>query len=222
MTQGCGLTAPRGALPHGARNCKELFAKNCLQFYRGGMERTTHQLTPASLKALAHPLRVRLVGLLRLEGPATATSLAQRTGESSGLTSYHLRQLEKAGFVVEDSERGNARDRWWKAAQDSTRMESSSLDDDPETQIAADAYLHTVAQLSWRRLEHWLSTSRRWSKRWQSASNLSDLSLSLTPAEALRLGDAMDALVESYRREPRKGDQRVVVQYQVFPEKDLP
>ncbi len=186
------------------------------------MERRTHHLTPESLKALAHPIRVRLLGLLRLEGPATASALAKRTGESSGLTSYHLRQLEKAGFVEEDVERGNARDRWWKAAQESTRMDATSLDDDPETQIAADAYLQTVARLSWKRLDHWLATSRRWSRRWQQASNQSDVNLSLTAAEAVRLGEALDELIESFRREPRKGDERVVVQFQLFPERELP
>jgi DNA-binding transcriptional ArsR family regulator len=47
-------------------------------------------------------------------GPATATMLAREVGESSGATSYHLRELEKAGFVEEDRDRGNARDRWWR------------------------------------------------------------------------------------------------------------
>src|SRR6478735_11898073 len=70
----------------------------------------------ARLKALAHPLRVRLLGLLRTYGPSTATALARRVDQSSGVTSYHLRQLESSGFVVEDTERGNRRERWWKAA----------------------------------------------------------------------------------------------------------
>ncbi len=55
----------------------------------------------AALQGLAHPLRLRLLGLLRAYGPSTATKLAARCGESSGLTSYHLRQLAEAGFVVD-------------------------------------------------------------------------------------------------------------------------
>lgn len=186
------------------------------------MEQSAHLLTPESLKALAHPIRVRLLGLLRLEGPATASALAKRTGESSGLTSYHLRQLEKAGFVVEDSERGNARDRWWRAAQQLTTLESAHLDDDPETVMAVDAYLGAVARSSWRRLEHWLGTCRSWSRRWQDSWTISDMSLHLSAAEAKQLADELDAVVERYRRDPRKGDERVVVQYQVFPERELP
>jgi DNA-binding transcriptional ArsR family regulator len=179
-------------------------------------------LTSSSLKALAHPIRVQLLGLLRLGGPSTATALAARIGESSGTTSYHLRQLAAAGLVVEDSERGNARDRWWKAAQASTRLETAGMDRDPETLMAVDAYMSAVAQTSWRRLENWLRTSRTWPKRWRDATTLSDQNLSLTAKELLALSDELDAVVERYRREPKKGDERVVVQYQTFPERGLP
>ena len=65
---------------------------------------------PSVLRALAHPLRGRLLGLLRTEGPSTATRLGQQLGESSGATSYHLRQLEAYGFVGEARREG--RERW--------------------------------------------------------------------------------------------------------------
>jgi DNA-binding transcriptional ArsR family regulator len=185
------------------------------------MEKSTHFLTPSSLKALAHPIRVQLLGLLRLEGPSTATALAARIGESSGTTSYHLRQLAAADFVVEDSERGNARDRWWKAAQESTRLEPNQLDNDPDTQVAVDAYMLQVARMSWRRLEHWLQTSRAWPKKWQDATTLSDWSLSLSPKELLALGEEIEKVIEGYRRDPKKGDERVAVQWQTFPERSI-
>src|SRR6478736_4108151 len=51
-------------------------------------KRTVKRLYPPALKALAHPLRVRILASLRRIGPATATGLADRLGESSGLTSY--------------------------------------------------------------------------------------------------------------------------------------
>lgn len=57
------------------------------------------KLDAHSLRGLAHPLRIRLLGDLRLHGPATASQLAERLGESSGATSYHLRQLAAYGFV---------------------------------------------------------------------------------------------------------------------------
>jgi DNA-binding transcriptional ArsR family regulator len=66
----------------------------------------------AAVRALAHPLRLELLDLLRFEGPSTATLLAGRVGESSGATSYHLRQLARYGYIEE--ERRSGRERWWR------------------------------------------------------------------------------------------------------------
>src|SRR5699024_8121235 len=57
------------------------------------------QIGPEALKGLAHPLRVAIFDELSTFGPQTATRLAQRLGESSGATSYHLRQLARHGFI---------------------------------------------------------------------------------------------------------------------------
>src|ERR1700712_5859125 len=69
-----------------------------------------------ALKALAHPLRVEIFGVLSTYGPFTASGLAERLGESSGATSYHLRQLAKHGIIVEVEGKGSARERWWRMA----------------------------------------------------------------------------------------------------------
>src|SRR3954451_25397896 len=66
-----------------------------------------------ALRALAHPLRSRLLGQLRLHGPATASQLGRTVGESSGSTSYHLRQLAAFGFVGEGQGPGHGSQRWW-------------------------------------------------------------------------------------------------------------
>ncbi len=181
------------------------------------MDRSTHLLTPTSLKALAHPVRVRLLGLLRADGPSTATALAGRLGESSGTTSYHLRQLAAADFVVEDAGRGNARERWWRAAQDSTRLEPHEIGDDPATLAAVDIYMGAVAHGYAMRVSTWLREGRTWPRRWYTAATLSDAQLSLSAAELKRLNAQLEELIESYRRPARKGDESVAVQYQSFP-----
>src|SRR5215210_6660195 len=96
------------------------------------------RLDAGSLKALAHPLRMRLLGALRTHGPDTASGLARRLGESSGATSYHVRRLAAHGFVEEDAGRGNGRDRWWRALHPSTTWEPSAFDDDPGAREALD------------------------------------------------------------------------------------
>ncbi|MGO8484742.1 winged helix-turn-helix domain-containing protein, partial [Rhizobium leguminosarum] len=42
---------------------------------------------PNALKALTHPVRLSMLGMLRIDGPATATQLAARLGLNSGATS---------------------------------------------------------------------------------------------------------------------------------------
>jgi DNA-binding MarR family transcriptional regulator len=66
------------------------------------------------LKALAHPMRQRMLYHLAFAGSSTATSVAQALGENTGSTSYHLRQLERFGFIEPDPDRPSRRERWWR------------------------------------------------------------------------------------------------------------
>jgi DNA-binding transcriptional ArsR family regulator len=77
---------------------------------------------PAALKALAHPLRRRILRTLDREGPATSTTLARALGENTGATSYHLRQLAEHGFVEDVPNRGQGRERWWRARRQDLRF----------------------------------------------------------------------------------------------------
>lgn len=69
---------------------------------------------PVVMKALAHPLRQRVLEHLRVHGPATATTLAGALGENTGTLSYHLRQLERGGLIEDVPDRGDGRERWWR------------------------------------------------------------------------------------------------------------
>ncbi|NEK20780.1 ArsR/SmtB family transcription factor, partial [Rhizobium leguminosarum] len=82
---------------------------------------------PTALKALAHPVRLRMLGMLRVEGPATATQLAVRLGLNSGATSYHLRQLAQYGFI-EEAPHPSRRDRWWRASHELTSVPASEAE----------------------------------------------------------------------------------------------
>ncbi|MBG6179806.1 helix-turn-helix domain-containing protein [Arthrobacter sp. CAN_A1] len=85
----------------------------------------------AGLKALSHPLRIQLLEQLSQLGPQTASSLAARLGESSGSTSYHLRQLAKHSLVREVAGKGSARERWWERPPGALSLFSSELASDP-------------------------------------------------------------------------------------------
>jgi DNA-binding transcriptional ArsR family regulator len=80
-----------------------------------------------------------------LDGPSTATSLSERLGVNSGTVSHHLRQLGAAGFVEEDTERGNARERWRRSVHRTTWFDDPELAErEPE---AALAYQQSVAAI---------------------------------------------------------------------------
>jgi DNA-binding transcriptional ArsR family regulator len=70
------------------------------------------------LRAMAHPLRVRILDLLFVDGPLTATDLSERLGESPANCSWHLRQLAKYGYV-EETGGGTGRQRPWRPVLES-------------------------------------------------------------------------------------------------------
>lgn len=92
---------------------------------KGGQTRVLADL--ADLRALAHPVRLDLLDAL-LKGPLTATEAGEEIDQSSTTCSFHLRQLEKYGFV-EIAERGPGRRRSWRRKQRNWRIPPRS--DDP-------------------------------------------------------------------------------------------
>ncbi|MFI5807769.1 ArsR/SmtB family transcription factor [Streptomyces sp. NPDC051561] len=163
-------------------------------------EQKIHMLDARSLRGLAHPLRMSLLRALRDYGPATASQLADRLGESSGATSYHLRQLATYGFVEDAPEHGKGRERWWRAAHDGTYTDGSLADNpDPAVRGAVDLLVHEIANSHTRELATWLGTSRDWPDEWRLNTQLSDYTVRLTPQQAAELGHRMTALIESYR-----------------------
>ncbi|GGU66652.1 winged helix-turn-helix domain-containing protein [Streptomyces lavendofoliae] len=180
------------------------------------------QLDPRSLRGLAHPLRIRLLSALRHHGPATASQLADRLGESSGATSYHLRQLASYGFVEDAPERGKGRERWWQAVHQGTSWDPALLDEeDAETRGAVNVLLHEIATIHGQELSTWIGTMRDWSAEWVRNADLSDFTLRLGPQQVRELGERIHALVNSYRdAEPDEDAAKVRVHLHAFPQAD--
>ena len=171
------------------------------------------------LRAMAHPLRQRLIGSLRKQGPGTASELGRRLGESSGATSYHLRILAKYGFVEDDPGRNRRRERWWRAVDEGMEW---SLDTDDPGLIEADRALgHQLVSEQARWLRRWHDELPEWDRGWRAASNSTDQWFELTPAELRALSDEVLAVLERYsdRRVPRDGTERVIALFYAFPER---
>jgi len=156
------------------------------------------RLTPATLRALAHPLRVRLLGLLRADGPSTASRLGERLGESSGSTSYHLRQLAAHGLVVPDERPVRGRERWWQAGHRSTVVEPGDLPAEEGPLLVE--YLRAVAAAYSARTAAWLDQALDADPAWADSWTLSDTSLRLTPAQATELDAEITRLTLRYPR----------------------
>ena len=181
------------------------------------MELTSITPTPQMLRALAHPTRLKMLGMLRVDGPATATSLATRLGINTGQTSYHLRQLAQHGFVVDDEERGNGRERWWRAAHQSTT--TNTTPERPEDKEALDAYLQAVAVIYTQQLQAAMEEMPLLPEEWGDACTLSDYHVRVTAAHARALTERMHELFMELREDedddPEAAD--FVFQFQAFP-----
>ncbi|MFG1704484.1 winged helix-turn-helix domain-containing protein [Nonomuraea sp. M3C6] len=148
---------------------------------------------PQVLKVVAHPLRVRLLGLLRTDGPATASELGRKVGESSGSTSYHLRELFKYGFIEEDPERRDGRERRWRPRHRYTSWDAGEMSASAEGREAMRIMHLRQAELVRRMMEDF--DAAEWSRDWVDAAGMSDHILSLPPAGLREFSDKAEELL---------------------------
>jgi DNA-binding transcriptional ArsR family regulator len=151
----------------------------------------------AVLKALAHPLRRRIMHRLR-SGPASATTLATYLGENTGATSYHLRELAKHGFIEEATDLARGRERWWRMRQRDLRFPHRSAQS-PEMRALFDDLnsRHLAEDLdAWARFQ---AQSEQMGD-WADAVPFSRATLHLSQEEIKRFFDEYMALVKRYWR----------------------
>lgn len=159
-------------------------------------EHQVHLTDPRALRAYAHPTRMTLVGLLRQEGPFTATRAAELTGESVASCSYHLRILAKYGLVEEADPAGPGREKPWRATAQFTDWPTYS--EDPAVAAAAEALTLAVAENYFHRMTRALETRGELPREWKEVEQFSDRTLYLTPDELKMLGERMIALVAEF------------------------
>ncbi|PZG17012.1 helix-turn-helix domain-containing protein [Nonomuraea aridisoli] len=135
---------------------------------------------PRLLKVVAHPLRSRLLGLLRTDGPATASELGRRVGESSGSTSYHLRELFKYGFIEEDADQRDGRERRWRARHRYTSCNSRELSATAEGREAVRVMRLRQADVLARAVQEFDEAD--WPPEWVEAAGVNDHVHELPPA----------------------------------------
>jgi DNA-binding transcriptional ArsR family regulator len=182
-------------------------------------------LDAGALKALAHPLRVRIYDLLSERGPQTASTLAAIIGETSGATSYHLRALAAKDLIREIPDRGTARERWWERPKGRINLPGPDDSMSPAGRAAAEIVTSEFFRLRHQSLMEYLNrpTSEQ-PEEWRDAGLVMTTMLDLTPEQMLEvrreLSELVDAMVERYRGQESQPDtRRVSLRAEIF---DLP
>ncbi|GAA2597437.1 helix-turn-helix domain-containing protein [Winogradskya consettensis] len=186
------------------------------------MESPLHLSRADTLRAMAHPMRIEILGSLRVDGPATSARLARRLGTDSGQTSHHLRHLARYGFVVEAPDLGKGprgRERWWRAGSRSTTWDPGADDATPGYAEAARAMGEAADEVWNRAIERYRAEAARleWSAAWRKAATSGDFILRTTPAGLSGLWSDVAKAVEERAAEPEPEAENVVVIMHAFP-----
>ncbi|MFD5225763.1 ArsR/SmtB family transcription factor [Microbacterium sp. NPDC058342] len=184
--------------------------------------RQVRTLDAGALKALAHPLRVRIYDLLSERGPQTASSLAALIGETSGSTSYHLRALAAHDLIREVRDRGTARERWWERPRGRINLPGPDDSMSPSNRAAAQIVTSEFFRLRHQTLMDYLNRpDSEQPEEWRDAGLVMTSTLELTPAQmaevTAEMSSVVNAIVERYKgQEGVSGARRVSLRAEIF------
>ncbi|WP_086854008.1 ArsR/SmtB family transcription factor [Amycolatopsis kentuckyensis] len=155
------------------------------------------------LAAMSHPLRRRLMELLHLDGPATASVLAAKSGQAVGNISHHMKVLAAARLVEEAPELArDQRERWWKRTSKTLRWASSDFPDDPVAEAAEVLTLDHQTAIA----RQWIATRENYPEEWRGAPFSMDTWLRLSTAELDELNERIFLLISEFDNRTKPGD----------------
>ncbi len=147
------------------------------------------------LKALAHPLRMDLLEVLVVDGPLTATELAERLDQSPSNCSWHLRKLAEHGFVSEVPD-VPGRSRPWQATRQALTWDEGAAE--PGLRAAGLALSDTLLERETRLLRAAQEAAHREPPEWQGAGTVVQSATWLTPAETREISARLEELLTPY------------------------
>ncbi|MEU6880713.1 helix-turn-helix domain-containing protein [Streptomyces sp. NPDC046712] len=161
-----------------------------------------------TLKAIAHPLRMRLYRALFVARTATASQLADQVDEAVSLVSYHLRKLADHGLIEEaETQSADGRERWWQPSSYGFSIRDEDVRGTPELVAASDALGRTINEQRAELHRRFLDERLTWSDEWRSASLSSEWLPRLTAAELAALGQELEAVVQKYDQRARAAEE---------------
>ena len=161
-------------------------------------ERRTQLTDPAVLDALAHPVRLDVLGHLMSAGPATASQCARAVGDTPSNCSYHLRVLAAHGLVEPDGS-GDGRSRPWRATITGFSVEAA----DPDAEQGVTRLLSAAVELDHHLVREHLRGRDALPDRWREVDPHTSYGLSLSPAELADVVRRIDEVVRPYLQPTR-------------------
>ncbi|MBE7187982.1 helix-turn-helix domain-containing protein [Jatrophihabitans endophyticus] len=153
-----------------------------------------------AIAAMSHPLRRRLMDVLTVDGPATASMLAERTDQAVGNISHHMRTLADCELVEEAPELArDRRERWWRLAHASVRWSTANLPEGAATEVIEQAAVRTNLDRQFGYVEQWNAVDGPDERTyWRTGPFSTSHWLRLTDAELAQVADEITAVFDRW------------------------
>ncbi|MFF4013637.1 ArsR/SmtB family transcription factor [Streptomyces sp. NPDC001843] len=160
-----------------------------------------------TLKALAHPLRMKLYRALCVADRATASHLAEQVDEAVSLVSYHLRKLAEHGLIEDaEAQSGDGRERWWQPSSEGVSISDRDFRDEPGKASAHLAATRLFLEQRMDMYRRYLDERSTWGPEWNAAAHDSESLLRLTASEMNELREELLALARKYDEKGRSAE----------------
>jgi DNA-binding transcriptional ArsR family regulator len=173
-----------------------------LWIYGGGMTDPTDRPTLEQLTALHHPMRRRILELLRVSGPATVGAVATALQQQVGSISHHLRTLERTGFVAPAPELArDGRESWWRSLEREMTWSITDYADSPTDTLLAASVERANLQHHTDKVLTWFAERDGYDDAWLDAAFASEEWASATPEELTDLARRVYAVMHTWAGE---------------------
>ncbi|MEO3875549.1 helix-turn-helix domain-containing protein [Nonomuraea sp. B12E4] len=180
---------------------------------------------PDVLKVMTSRFRMKLFSLLSQIGPVTVSELARRMDADPGQVSYHLRQIQKHGWIEDVPELArDSRERWVRAAMGGWAVVDLKT---PEARAVVRAWNSQWVIDQFERLRDFERTHMTLPEDWQDAAFGGSHHLRLTKDELTQLAEQLYAVLQPWRElaksrvessEAPPDTRPVFIFYHAFPE----
>jgi DNA-binding transcriptional ArsR family regulator len=160
---------------------------------------------PRVLRALAHPVRTRILDEIEASGPVRAADVARELGIPANQASFHLRQLAKYGLVEEAPEEArDRRDRVWRTTADaSLTVNLGQLEDVPGGRAALQVFRQSKKVWGHHVIERAFGTDH---PDGSGVFATSGRAIKLTDEEAHEMQNEIEAVVDSWAQRTQGRD----------------